>query len=160
MQKSKCKLFAGSFSTNQQKVCTHVNCRSANFLLVRRKWTSKKFVGSTFGSQMAVDVICHCMFYRGRWLGWYEWSRQKGDDRGWWKWKKYVWMVGSQLPHDLICPSMLVKRWLIDVGSQMTNELISGWEGRDSRVSVQVASWLLMVFEVSKYVCEVFLVWK
>ena len=33
-------------------------------------------------------------------------------------------MVGSQLPHDLICPSMLVKRWLIDVGSQMPRHLI------------------------------------
>ena len=39
-----CKLFAGTMKMNQQKVCTSTFYTCANFLLVRRKWTSKKFV--------------------------------------------------------------------------------------------------------------------
>ena len=54
---------------------------------------------------------------------------------------------------DLICWSMLIRRWLIGVGSQMPDELIRGWKGCDLSVSVQVASWWLMVCDVSTYAC-------
>ena len=54
---SKCKLLAGSFSTNQQKVCTCVKCRSANFLLVHFRRTSKKFV-----HMQNVEVQTFCWF--------------------------------------------------------------------------------------------------
>ena len=52
-----CKLFAGSSKMNQQKVCTSTFYTCANFLLVRRKWTSKKFVISTFAWESKLVVV-------------------------------------------------------------------------------------------------------
>ena len=52
-----CKLFAGSSKINQQKVCTSTFYTCANFLLVRRKWTSKKFVISTFAWESKLVVV-------------------------------------------------------------------------------------------------------